>query len=188
MAWQGNHGWRRSCYETALKLTLEKMRKGAMGLAKPNLHTTLGIAYAGLGRKQDAIREGKAGADSVSLARIYTMVGEYDEAIRLLETAMSRDIWESVTCGWIPPGSRCATSLNSRLCYENTAAEMPRISRIKFVKFVATNQSIQSLGSLREVSFATARSQSSAAPRCRPVIFDVMISDISFALSTSTKS
>ena len=31
----------------------------------------------------------KAGADSVSMARIYTMVGEYDEAIRLLETAMS---------------------------------------------------------------------------------------------------
>ena len=80
----------RSCYETALKLTLEKMQKGAAGLAKPNYHTALGIAYAGLGRKQDAIREGRAGADSVSLARIYTMVGEYDEAIRLLETAMSQ--------------------------------------------------------------------------------------------------
>ena len=74
-------------YETALKLTMEKMRKGASGLAKPNYHTTLGIAYAGLGRKQEAIREGKAGGDSASLARIYTMVGEYAEAVRLLETA-----------------------------------------------------------------------------------------------------
>jgi serine/threonine protein kinase/TolB-like protein len=79
----------KKCYEIALKLTMEKMRQGPKGLAQANYHTTLGIAYAGLGRKQDAIREGKAGADSISLARIYTMVGEYDEAIRLLETAMS---------------------------------------------------------------------------------------------------
>lgn len=76
-------------YETALKLTLEKMRQRPKGLAQANCHSTLGIVYAGLGQKQDAIREGRAGADPVSLARIYTMVGEYDEAIRLLETAMS---------------------------------------------------------------------------------------------------
>ncbi len=79
----------KSCYETAVKMTMAKMRQGAKGLAAANYHATLGIAYAGLGRKQDAIREGKASADRISLARIYTMVGEYDEAIRLLETEMS---------------------------------------------------------------------------------------------------
>jgi len=80
----------KNCYETAAKMTMAKMRQGAKGLAQANYHATLGIAYAGLGRKQDAIREGKAGADPISMARIYTMVGEYDEAIRLLETAMSQ--------------------------------------------------------------------------------------------------
>jgi serine/threonine protein kinase len=61
-------------------------------------HGPLGIAYAGLGRKQDAIREGelaleldpkgKAGFHSVWLresARIYVMVGKYDKAIEKLK-------------------------------------------------------------------------------------------------------
>jgi tetratricopeptide (TPR) repeat protein len=66
-------------------------------------HSALGIAYAGLGRKQDAIREGKMGTDLLpvskeayrgfyrveELARIYVMVGDHEEAIRLLEYLMS---------------------------------------------------------------------------------------------------
>jgi serine/threonine protein kinase/tetratricopeptide (TPR) repeat protein len=58
-------------------------------------HSSLGIAYAGLGRKEDAIREGKRGVVLLpvskdawagpfrieDLARIYVMVGEYDAAI-----------------------------------------------------------------------------------------------------------
>jgi non-specific serine/threonine protein kinase len=66
-------------------------------------HSSLGIAYAGLGRKEDAIREGKLGVKLLpvtkeawrglfkveALARIYVMVGEYDLAIEQLEYLLS---------------------------------------------------------------------------------------------------
>ena len=67
------------------------------------LHSSLGIAYAGLGRKQDAIREGKLAVKLLpvskealvgpyrvkDLAQIHTMVGEYDAAIDQLEFLLS---------------------------------------------------------------------------------------------------
>jgi serine/threonine protein kinase/tetratricopeptide (TPR) repeat protein len=66
-------------------------------------HSSLGIAYAGLGRKQDAIREGKLGVELLPvtkdairglskvevLARIYVMVGEFDAAIDQIEFLLS---------------------------------------------------------------------------------------------------
>ncbi|MCK4775035.1 MAG: tetratricopeptide repeat protein, partial [Candidatus Krumholzibacteria bacterium] len=69
----------------------------------PRYYSALGVAYAGLGRKEDAIREGKRGADMMpvsreskqgpprreELARIYVLVGEYDEAIDELEYLLS---------------------------------------------------------------------------------------------------
>jgi eukaryotic-like serine/threonine-protein kinase len=90
----------KSCYEASVKLTMAKVRQ------KPEesfYHSSLGIAYAGLGQKQDAVREGKAGVDLKpvnqdavdgffrieDLAKIYSMVGEKDEAMRLLEQLMS---------------------------------------------------------------------------------------------------
>jgi serine/threonine-protein kinase len=65
--------------------------------------SALGIAYAGLGRKEDAIREGELAVELLpmskeawrgayrveDLARIYTMVGEYDAAIDRLETLLA---------------------------------------------------------------------------------------------------
>src|SRR2546429_9743176 len=63
------------------------------------LHTALGIVFAGLGRKREAIQEGERGVALLpvekeayqgyyrllDLARVYTMVGEHDAAIdRLL--------------------------------------------------------------------------------------------------------
>ena len=62
-------------------------------------HSSLDIAYAGLGRKEDAIREGEKGVELLpvtkdafigpnrvkDLAKIYAMVGEYEEAINELE-------------------------------------------------------------------------------------------------------
>jgi serine/threonine protein kinase/TolB-like protein/predicted Zn-dependent protease len=90
----------KSCYESAIKMLMAKIRQQP---EEAGYHSSLGIAYAGLGRKQDAIREGKTGVDLLPvskdalggfsqverLARIYAMVGEYDEAIRLLEYLMS---------------------------------------------------------------------------------------------------
>jgi adenylate cyclase len=66
-------------------------------------HSSLGITYAGLGRKKEAIQEGKLAVELLpvskeawrglfrveDLARIYTMVGEYDSAIDQLELLLS---------------------------------------------------------------------------------------------------
>ena len=63
---------------------------------------SLGKAYAGLGRKEDAIREGKKALEMVPLsidrfmgphylmdmAEIFTMVGEYDQALNQIETLL----------------------------------------------------------------------------------------------------
>jgi tetratricopeptide (TPR) repeat protein len=65
--------------------------------------SALGIAYAGLGRKEDAIREGMKGVELLpvtkeairgyyrraDLARIYVMVGEYDLAMEQIEYLLS---------------------------------------------------------------------------------------------------
>lgn len=69
----------------------------------PRLHGALGIAYAGLGRKQEAIEEGRKGVELLpvsreshrgyyrewDLARIYAMVGESDAALDHLEYLLS---------------------------------------------------------------------------------------------------
>ncbi len=66
-------------------------------------HSALGIAYAGLGRKEDAIREAQKGVDLlpvekeawrggyrlVSLATVYTIVGEQEKALDVLERLLS---------------------------------------------------------------------------------------------------
>jgi serine/threonine-protein kinase len=68
------------------------------------LHSALGIAYAGLGRKDDAVREGKLGVALLpitrearrgpsrvrDLARIYVIVGELDDAVDELAILLER--------------------------------------------------------------------------------------------------
>jgi serine/threonine-protein kinase len=90
----------KSCYESAVRMLRPMIRNRP---DEASYHSSLGIAYAGLGRKQEAIREGRAGValmpvtkDALvgfsqveELARIYAMVGEYDEGIRQLEYLMS---------------------------------------------------------------------------------------------------
>jgi tetratricopeptide (TPR) repeat protein len=67
------------------------------------VHSSLGLAYAGLGRKKEAVREGKKAVEILpvsqdawrgpfliqDLARIYLMVGEHDAAIDQLEYLLS---------------------------------------------------------------------------------------------------
>ena len=66
-------------------------------------HENLGIAYAGLGRREEAIREGKLAVETMPLSRdaltgtsrirklaiIYAMLGEQDSAIDQLEVLLS---------------------------------------------------------------------------------------------------
>jgi tetratricopeptide (TPR) repeat protein len=81
--------------------------------ADPYLHAQLGLAYAGLGLADDAVREGRravellplsedtyAGAALVdNLAHIYVMVGEYDAAVDQLEILLSVD--SPVSVPWL---------------------------------------------------------------------------------------
>jgi TolB-like protein/Flp pilus assembly protein TadD len=74
------------------------------------IHGALGIAYAGLGRKEDAIREGNRGVELSpvskdammglsrvwNLAEIYTTVGEYDAALEEIEYLFSVPSYMSV--------------------------------------------------------------------------------------------
>jgi TolB-like protein/Flp pilus assembly protein TadD/predicted Ser/Thr protein kinase len=90
----------RSHYESSRKMLEARVRQQP---EEALFHSALGIAYAGLGRKQDAIREGKAGVDLLpvskeayggfyrveDLARIYAMVGDPEAAISQLEYLMS---------------------------------------------------------------------------------------------------
>jgi TolB-like protein/Tfp pilus assembly protein PilF len=69
------------------------------------LHSALGIAYAGLGRRLDAVREAKIGCDLMpaskdawlalyrleDLALVYTMVGQASEAIAQLDDLLAQD-------------------------------------------------------------------------------------------------
>jgi Flp pilus assembly protein TadD len=66
-------------------------------------HSALGVAYAGLGRSEEAIREGRLAVELMrvardaqdgsypvgDLARVYVMVGEYDAAIDQLDYLLS---------------------------------------------------------------------------------------------------
>jgi TolB-like protein/Tfp pilus assembly protein PilF len=68
-------------------------------------HSALGIAYAGLGRRLDAVREAKIGCDLMpaskdawlalyrleDLALVYTMVGQASEAIAQLDDLLAQD-------------------------------------------------------------------------------------------------
>jgi len=91
---QANYESARSILETKIKERPEDAR----------FHSSLGIAYAGLGRKEDALREGKLGVELLpvsreamrglyrveDLAHISVMVGEFDTAIDQLEFLLSR--------------------------------------------------------------------------------------------------
>jgi serine/threonine-protein kinase len=74
------------------------------------LHSSLGIAYAGLGRREEAVREARLGCDLMpaskdalrailrvrDLAVVYTMVGSNSEAIAALDDLLARSGWYTV--------------------------------------------------------------------------------------------
>jgi tetratricopeptide (TPR) repeat protein len=76
----------------------------------PTLHSTLGLAYAGLGRPEDAIREGRRAVELVpaskdtwygvdmlrNLAVVYAMLGEADSAVKQLRVLLAVPSWISV--------------------------------------------------------------------------------------------
>jgi TolB-like protein/Flp pilus assembly protein TadD/predicted Ser/Thr protein kinase len=91
------------------RVTLEKVIEE--NPQDPRLHSALGIAYAYLGREEEAIQEGKRAVnlhpiskDAVGgsayilhLTTIYTIIGEYENAISQLELLLSVPAGSSVT-------------------------------------------------------------------------------------------
>jgi eukaryotic-like serine/threonine-protein kinase len=89
-----------SSYEAALKLLEEKIEEDP---DDSRYHSALGIAMAGLGQKSEAVQAARRATEilpiykeawrgayrATDLALVYTMVGEYDEALDLLEHLLS---------------------------------------------------------------------------------------------------
>jgi len=85
----------RAAFEAAVPLLEERIKSGG---GEPSVHVSLGRAYAGLGRKEDAIREGRKAVELLPVskdafdgpfyleqfAEIQARVGNADEAISLL--------------------------------------------------------------------------------------------------------
>jgi len=106
----GRHDLERVYCDSARTVVAGKLREHP---DDPRLHSALGIAYAGLGRKDKAIQEGKKAVELLpvtkeafrgyrhehDLARIYTMVGEYDTAVSRLEYLLSIPGW--LTPAWL---------------------------------------------------------------------------------------
>jgi serine/threonine-protein kinase len=81
------------------------------------IHAALGLAYAGLGRKQEAIRNGKRAVELLpisrdawqapvhreELARTYIMIREYDAALDQIEYLLSIPSWVTVPLLRIDP-------------------------------------------------------------------------------------
>jgi serine/threonine protein kinase/tetratricopeptide (TPR) repeat protein len=93
-------------YEHAKDLLEEEVRAHP---DDPRYHSSLGIAYAALGRGAEAVREGKRAVDLlptskdavygipyvVDLAQIYTILGEQDAALNEIERLLSQSSWIS---------------------------------------------------------------------------------------------
>ena len=85
----------RAAFAAAIPLLEEKIRSGG---GEPSVHLSLGRAYAGMGRKEDALREGRKAVELLPVSRdafdgpsyleqfaeIQARVGNTDEAISLL--------------------------------------------------------------------------------------------------------
>jgi TolB-like protein len=96
----GNRELERAYYDSARAVVEVRLQELP---ADARLHSALGIAYAGLGRVDEAIHEGRIGVELapldkdaamgpyriLELAQIYTMVGEYAAAVEQLEYLLS---------------------------------------------------------------------------------------------------
>lgn len=105
---QGEENMARDLYQQAVALLEKAIREVPND---PRCHSALGIACAGIGQKERAIREGKKAVDLLpvsvdalygityvyDLAVIYTMTGEHDLAMEELESILSLPSWFSTT-------------------------------------------------------------------------------------------
>jgi tetratricopeptide (TPR) repeat protein len=94
-------------YESALSLLEKELKERPKD---DRVHSSLGMVHAGLGRKEEAVREGRLGVELIpvsknavvgpfrveDLAFIYVLVGEQDAALDQIEYLLSIPSWFSV--------------------------------------------------------------------------------------------
>jgi len=105
--WLGESEKAASAYEISRGLLEAEV---AASPEDPRLRSSLGLAYAALGRKEDAIREGVRATELltrsddgfyylpyvIDLAHIYTLLGEDDLALEQIEYLLTNPSWISV--------------------------------------------------------------------------------------------
>jgi len=110
----GNEGRARDRYEAALAVLKGEAEQRP---SDDRVRASLGVALAGLGRKEEAIQEGKLAVELMpvsknavvgpyrveDLAFVYALVGEHEKAIDQLEYLLSIPFWNSVRMLSIDP-------------------------------------------------------------------------------------
>ena len=95
-------------YDSARVLVEQRLRESP---ETATLHSSLGIALAGLGRREEAVREGRRGVELLpvsrdaldgpnrirDLARIYVMVGDHQAALDQLEVLFALPGWNPLS-------------------------------------------------------------------------------------------
>jgi TolB-like protein len=108
--YMGREDLERTHYQLAADILEKKLAEDADNSRIHRVHSSLGKAYAGLGREEEAIYEGLRGVECLpitkdaeigpmrleDLARIYVMVGKYEDALDILEELLSRPSEQSV--------------------------------------------------------------------------------------------
>ena len=104
--------------QNAAKKALNMMLKLEEYEGDPRYHSSLGIIYALLGNKENAIRESKialvlsppskdafkASFFEGLLAEVYTFIGEYEKALNIFEDLLSKPStfsWEDIKYHWV---------------------------------------------------------------------------------------
>ena len=97
---KGNSDLASKHYNAAVQVLLQKIKEDP---EDSRIYASLGLAYAGLGRKSDAVREGKKGYNLLpvsreawrgswrllDLAQIYSMTGEKGQAVNIIKQLLS---------------------------------------------------------------------------------------------------
>ncbi len=115
---RGSSAQARMLYQSSLETIRQRLKEYP---DDERAHSAMGIAYAGLGRFAEAVREGERGRDLlpvekeawrgsyrlIHLAQIYTMTGDHDKAIDVLERllVLPSDLsarWISIDPQWKP--------------------------------------------------------------------------------------
>jgi TolB-like protein len=131
LSWRGDSRRAREEMETACRLLEKEVRR----VPEDGLyHSSLGVAYALLGRREEAVREGKKGVELlplstdpvygiphvIDLARIYTLLGDETEALGRIEVLLSHPGWVSVPWLEMDPSFR---SLRDKRAFRELCAK-----------------------------------------------------------------